>query len=398
MQLKHIRRDETTIGEILLLMPYLNLNPPYQREGGIWNLPKRQLFIDSLINGFDVPKFYFRRINRDQEVLQDDGGMKSQYVRYEVVDGKQRLQAIQDFFENRFPLSQDIQVYGSEDDLKGLKAEELERQFPDLYYALKRYALDIVLLDGLTEELTDNFFTRLNEGVPLNAQEKRNAINCKVRELVKAAASKNDPNSQSEFISRCLRDKARYKNNEIYVKCFALCEQQRDGKIKDTKKKTLDALYERNKNKSSSSIDRDALTDEDALNIDKQVRETLDLLAGVFNEEDPLLYSIGNVSVFFYAALIRNDLWGNRHGNIRRLLSKFESERKSRFRDTDEASLSGAEEDLYRAFVTYNKYVQSTNDGTAICFRSNMINYWLEHDGSLNGWRQETWAESRSEE
>ena len=33
------------------------LDPEYQRQGEVWNTYKKQLLIDSLINGFDIPNF-----------------------------------------------------------------------------------------------------------------------------------------------------------------------------------------------------------------------------------------------------------------------------------------------------------------------------------------------------
>ena len=37
----------------------IQLDPEYQRISGIWTPEKRQLLIDSIINGFDLPKLHF---------------------------------------------------------------------------------------------------------------------------------------------------------------------------------------------------------------------------------------------------------------------------------------------------------------------------------------------------
>ena len=37
--------------------------PAYQR-GPVWSLNQKQLFIDSILRGFDIPKLYLRRINK----------------------------------------------------------------------------------------------------------------------------------------------------------------------------------------------------------------------------------------------------------------------------------------------------------------------------------------------
>ena len=68
----------------------IELEPDYQRIGGIWTREKRQLLIDSVLNGFDIPKFYFHMFMPPIT----KAGKKH---RYAIIDGKQRLQAIWDF-------------------------------------------------------------------------------------------------------------------------------------------------------------------------------------------------------------------------------------------------------------------------------------------------------------
>jgi len=43
----------------------VNMSPRYQRDGGIWSLAKKQLFIDSLLNGYDIPKIYFNDVKNE---------------------------------------------------------------------------------------------------------------------------------------------------------------------------------------------------------------------------------------------------------------------------------------------------------------------------------------------
>src|SRR3954454_10053992 len=72
-------------------------DPAYQRAGDLWSERQRQRFIDSLINGYDVPKIY----------LHDLRGTDPRRV-YAVVDGKQRLTAIWDYLADRFVLGPDF--------------------------------------------------------------------------------------------------------------------------------------------------------------------------------------------------------------------------------------------------------------------------------------------------
>ena len=66
------------------------LSPEYQREE-VWTKPQKQLLIDSLLVGIDIPKFYFRAVDKPP-------------YEYEVVDGQQRLRAIFEFLNNEYAL------------------------------------------------------------------------------------------------------------------------------------------------------------------------------------------------------------------------------------------------------------------------------------------------------
>ena len=64
-------------------------NPDYQR-GYVWTLEDKQKLIQSIFNRADIGKFVF---------LEDENYHE---YRLEVIDGKQRLRAILDFYEGRF--------------------------------------------------------------------------------------------------------------------------------------------------------------------------------------------------------------------------------------------------------------------------------------------------------
>jgi hypothetical protein len=36
----------------------IDFDPPYQRRGGIWTRRDKAFLIDSILNGFDIPKLY----------------------------------------------------------------------------------------------------------------------------------------------------------------------------------------------------------------------------------------------------------------------------------------------------------------------------------------------------
>src|SRR5436190_1481974 len=79
----------------------IQLDPEYQRIGGIWTREKRQLLIDSLINGFDVPRLYFHEFVPARTI-------KGKKYRFAIIDGKQRLQTIWDFIDGNISLADDF--------------------------------------------------------------------------------------------------------------------------------------------------------------------------------------------------------------------------------------------------------------------------------------------------
>jgi len=70
----------------------VDFEPKYQR-GLVWEQKDKDLLIDSIFNGVDIGKFVFIR--------RPYGGYGSPSL--EILDGKQRLHTIQEFYENRFP-------------------------------------------------------------------------------------------------------------------------------------------------------------------------------------------------------------------------------------------------------------------------------------------------------
>lgn len=69
----------------------INLEPDYQR-GSVWTLIQKQILIESLLLGFGIGAF----------ALVYRGFIDGKHI--EVVDGKQRLEAIFDFLEGRFAI------------------------------------------------------------------------------------------------------------------------------------------------------------------------------------------------------------------------------------------------------------------------------------------------------
>lgn len=138
-----------------------NLNPDYQRSG-VWDEKRKSKLIESFIINIPIPPIFLYEIS---------------FSKYEVMDGKQRISAILDFFDNNYPL-------------EGL---EIFPQYNNYYYkdlpeevqnsVNRRYlSATILLKETAKNEEEEKYmkqlvFERLNTGgLELNKQEIRNAI------------------------------------------------------------------------------------------------------------------------------------------------------------------------------------------------------------------------------
>ncbi len=69
----------------LLRSDKIDKNPDYQRFGKLWSKDKKQLLIDSIINGYDIPKIYFHYLASSSREINESGKLLA------IIDGKQRI-------------------------------------------------------------------------------------------------------------------------------------------------------------------------------------------------------------------------------------------------------------------------------------------------------------------
>ena len=154
----------------------INLSPFYQVDSCRWVLSQKQLYIDSLINGYDTPKIY----------LHDSSfaSLDTEGYSYSLVDGKQRLkESLFAFMDDAFALSVNFK-YGkdsvgyellSEEDypLAGMKYSDMSNNFKDHF---KNITLDIVEIQTSEVHKILDMFRRLQGGTTLNRMEIRNSF------------------------------------------------------------------------------------------------------------------------------------------------------------------------------------------------------------------------------
>ena len=261
------------------------LDPHYQRQGDVWPLRKQRLLIDSILNGFLVPPMYWHHLNVSSEYF--DG-----VRRYAVVDGRQRLETLFQFMNDEFPLAGENALFSDPTvDLSGLTLTGLQDSYPWLYASFMRTELELVLIETDEIDLIEELFSRLNEGVPLRAAERRN------RGRILAPLVRQFAEEQAFFRDRLPFGNTRYRHYDILAKFMRIEDRGlKGGRVPDLKKVDLDRLFERLR---SGEDDHPDETETEVRSLLEHVAARLDPLCEVFVSHDRYLSSVGMVTLYF---------------------------------------------------------------------------------------------------
>ena len=266
----------------LLQEDKIDKNPDYQRFGKLWSKEKKQLLIDSIINEYDIPKIYFHYLASYSRELNDSNKLIA------IIDGKQRIEAVQDFMEGKIRISQNFSYLKDDGiDLKGLSYGQLEKEYPWIAEQFLSYQFDFVFIETDERERIDELFLRLNEGVPLNNAERRKSYG---GYLVQYSLQKTE--QLDFFTNKVSFSNKRLEHFDLYTK---LCLIESSDDLKSFTKTTLDRLIKENK-ESSVEIDN-------SLN---RLDHNLNLLSQHFNEKDELLRSKSIVPLYYIFILKEN--------------------------------------------------------------------------------------------
>lgn len=135
----------------------LILTPKYQR-GAVWTEVAKSYFIDSILKDYPVPPIFLRQTI----------DVNTMTTSREVIDGQQRLRAILDFYQNRFPWKKNHSGRN-----KNIYFKDLE---DDLKIQFLNYTLFVNIISQEEDSIIFDMFGRLNSNsVVVNKQENRNA-------------------------------------------------------------------------------------------------------------------------------------------------------------------------------------------------------------------------------
>jgi hypothetical protein len=217
----------------------IDLDPVYQRKGHIWSNKQKQDLIDTILNGFDIPKFYLA----DFTFLDSD--LNRNRKKYAVIDGKQRLITIFDFFDNQFTLSSKFTLYEEPDlRLQGLSYRDLQTNYPKIARRFENYNLTVMSVITDDEQKINELFLRLNASKPLVGAEIRNAMQGEVPELIRVLV-------EHPFWVKTRFNKLRGQDKNSAAKLLLI---EHAGTFVDTKKKQLDDLVQEAKDVQEATV------------------------------------------------------------------------------------------------------------------------------------------------
>lgn len=136
--------------------------PPYQRKS-VWSKKKKQSLMDSLFRRYYIPKLVIREVRLSE----------TDTVR-EIIDGQQRITAVQEFFNNQYSLPKTLS--NLDDKLVGLFYKDLDVNIKMFISKELKYQADIIKnIDNPNnvnhQLIATEIFWRLQQGESLNYME-----------------------------------------------------------------------------------------------------------------------------------------------------------------------------------------------------------------------------------
>ena len=312
----------------------IDMSPSYQRRGRLWSNADKAYLIDSIINGFDVPKLYVA------DFTFVDSQLNTKQLPYAIIDGKQRFEAIFDFFNGKITLNGDF-VFLEDLSVKigGLGYRDISQNYSYIADIFDNYNLTVMSVITDKDHLINELFVRLNRSKPLTGAEIRNAMAGPAPEVIREIAN-------HEFFRDLIAfpvQRGQDLNAAAKILSFEFNE-----KPQETKKNTLDAFVivaSRNRDKLELAA--------------RRAYATLSAMSEIFLPKDRLLSSAGVLPVYYW--FVRS-IEGIDYRFVRDFLVRFENERKE---NRQRAENEQSNPELDPKLLEFDAYNRSTNDLTS---------------------------------
>lgn len=310
----------------------IDMEPPYQRRGRLWSDTDKAYLIDSIINGYDIPKIYIA------DFTWGDSELNINKLPYAIIDGKQRFEAIYDFFDGKIVLNDDF-VYLEKANLKlgGLGYKDLLTEYQEIAEDFQNYNLMVMGVYAKDNDPINDLFVRLNRSKALTGAEIRNAMAGPAPELIRQIAN-------HDFFLTNIRFEVKRGQDLNAAAKLLLFEYYKN--FRETTKSSLDKFV---KEVADGNKERLELSG-------RYVIDNLNDMSSIFLPKDKLLNSAGIVPVYYW--LVR-DLDENYYSKLREFINVFEKERKYNKKLVRE---NPDNEEIKTILVEYDNYNRSTNN------------------------------------
>ncbi|HEY1203816.1 MAG: DUF262 domain-containing protein [Bryobacteraceae bacterium] len=306
--------------------------PPYQRRGRLWSDTDKAYLIDSILNEFDVPKIYMA------DFTYGDSALNLKRLPYAIIDGRQRWEAILDFYEGRLTLNDDFVLLERPTlRLAGLAFKDLQKNFPEVAERFEEYELSVMSVITGNEDLINELFVRLNRSKPLTGAEIRNAMKGPAPALIRQIA-------KHEFFTADISFPV--QRGDDWNAAAKMLSFEYFDELRATKKRDLNNFVKETGELPQTRLELAG----------RQVVETLTDMTEIFLPKDRLLASSGVIPVYFWFVRGRRQTDLPR---IREFLVQFEALRSAN-RDVVKQEPNSTQVD--RELVEYDHYNRSTND------------------------------------
>lgn len=197
---------------------------PDQQRDEVWDTPRKQELIGSILLGIKLPKFAFAETNDPEK--------------WEVLDGQQRRAAILGFIDGKFSLSAAT--------MRKLRLTKgMFRDLPEhLIERILNFQVEADQITNATEAEKWDYFQRLQFSMPLTASERLNAAHSEMRDFARSL-------SEHPFFKTSVGfENTRYAHFDVMSKAVAIAM----GGLKvSTRLKDMLIQFDRNSRFSTSS-------------------------------------------------------------------------------------------------------------------------------------------------
>ena len=310
----------------------LDMDPPYQRRGRLWSKADKAYLIDSILNEYDVPKFYIADFTWGNSPLNEKN------LPYAIIDGKQRFEAIFDFYDSNIVLNEDF-IFLEQPQLKlgGLGYKDLKENYFEVAELFDNYNLSVMSVLATSEAPITELFVRLNRSKSLTGAEVRKAMAGPAPRVIRELA-------QHEFFQTNIRFAVSRGQDLNAAAKVLLFEFGRS--LKETKKRNLDVFV--------SSF-------EDMGNVElelagRRVLDTLDDMSAIFLPRDSVLASAGVFPVYYW---LTREIDEKKYSHLREFLIGIERARsETRRLSKEKPDRAHIDSEL----LEFDRFNRSTND------------------------------------